>query len=61
MSSGTIVYAPGKWSLKEKLDARDYTERVMTYKGSARSKGRVRTALPGFDQDAYIPNMDADK
>lgn len=51
-------YAPGKWSLKESWMHVIDTERIMAYRALRVARGD-ETALPGFHQDAYIPNMNA--
>lgn len=52
-------YAEGKWSIKEVLLHLIDTERVFAYR--AMRAGRMdKTPLPGFDQDAYVPNSNAD-
>lgn len=53
-------YASGKWSLKESFLHVIDAERVFTYRALRMSRGD-KTPLPGFDQDDYVPNSDADQ
>ena len=52
------AYAEGKWTIKELLIHMIDTERILAYRalGIARND---KTALPGFDQDAFTPFMNA--
>lgn len=52
---GEYRYAPGKWSLKEVLGHMADTERVMSYRLLAISRGET-AAFPSFDQDEYVEN-----
>jgi hypothetical protein len=53
---GDYRYAPGKWSLKEVVGHLSDTERVFSYR--ALRIGRAdATALPGFDDQSYVPEM----
>lgn len=47
-------YAPGKWSIKEILGHLTDTERIFGYRLLRISRGDP-TALPGFDEKAYVP------
>lgn len=51
-------YAPGKWTLAESLVHMIDTERVFQYR-ALRFARNDTTNLPGFDQDAYVPNSNA--
>lgn len=53
-------YAPNKWTLKEMLIHLIDTERVMVYR-ALRVSRNDKTPLPGFDQDFYAPNSNANK
>jgi len=56
---GGFRYAPGKWSIKEVVGHLADTERIMTDRALRIGRGDV-TPLPGFDEDAYVPAMEAD-
>ena len=47
-------YAPGKWTLGESLVHVTDTERVFAYRLLRVARGDM-TPLPGFDQDAWVP------
>lgn len=47
-------YAPGKWTLAESLVHVVDTERVFAYRLLRIARGDA-TPLPGFDQDAWVP------
>lgn len=51
---GQRAYAPGKWTLLESLVHTVDTERVFAYRMLRAARGD-RTALVGFDQDAWVP------
>ena len=51
-------YAPKKWTIKELLLHVIDTERVFAYRILRMSRGDT-TPLPGFDQDVFVPNSDA--
>ncbi|MEM7370055.1 MAG: DinB family protein [Bacteroidota bacterium] len=53
-------YASGKWSLKESFLHMIDAERVFIYRAMRIARGD-QTPLPGFDQNAYVPNSDADQ
>jgi uncharacterized damage-inducible protein DinB len=50
-------YAKGKWSIPEIIVHLIDTERVLTYRILAVSRGDS-SPLPGFDQDMFIKNID---
>ncbi len=50
--------APGKWSIKEVLIHLIDCERVFAYRALAIARGEQQP-LPGFDQDAYVANTQA--
>jgi hypothetical protein len=47
-------YAPGKWSVKEVVGHVCDAERVFAYRALRFARGD-RTALPGFDERAWVP------
>ncbi|MEM9723081.1 MAG: DinB family protein [Bacteroidota bacterium] len=49
-------YAPGKWTVKEVFGHIIDTERVFAYRALRFARGD-KTELPGFDQEAYVPEM----
>jgi len=53
-------YAKGKWTIPEVMMHLIDTERVLTYRILAISRGDT-TPLPGFDQDVYIKGIDVQK
>ncbi len=58
-SRGTFRYAAGKWSIKEVIGHLADTERIMSDRVLRIGRGDP-TPLPGFDEDAYVPAMEAD-
>jgi hypothetical protein len=58
-SRGSFRYAPGKWSIKEVIGHLTDTERIMSVRALRIARGDP-TPLPGFDEDAYVPAMEAD-
>ena len=54
------AYAPGKWSLLESLLHVADSERVFAYRLLRIARGD-QTPLPGFDQDAWVPQSDANR
>jgi len=53
-------YAPGKWTLAESILHVTDTERVFSYRLLRVARGDS-TPLPGFDQDAWVPESRADR
>lgn len=54
------AYAGGKWTVAEVIIHIIDTERVFQYRALRFSRGD-RTPLPGFEQDDYVPNSNADR
>ncbi len=52
-------YAPGKWSVKEVLLHMADAERVFAYRALRFARADA-TALPGFDENAWVPVSGAD-
>jgi|CXWL01.1.fsa_nt_gi uncharacterized damage-inducible protein DinB len=48
-------YAPGKWSIKEVVGHLCDAERIFAYRALRIGRGDS-TALPGFDENLYVPN-----
>lgn len=57
-SRGDWRYAPGKWSIKEVMLHVTDTERVFSYR-ALRFARKDPAPLPGFDQDAWMPESGA--
>ncbi len=53
-------YAEGKWSIKDVLNHIIDTERVFSYR-AMRICRNDKTELPGFDQDIFVENANADQ
>jgi len=51
-------YAEGKWSIKEMMMHVIDAERIFAYRALRISRGD-QTALPGFDQNEYVPSYRA--
>ncbi|HUF36868.1 MAG TPA: DinB family protein, partial [Gemmatimonadales bacterium] len=56
---GDHRYAPGKWSIKEIVGHLADAERIFAYRALRFGRGDP-TALPAFDENAYVPAMEAD-
>ena len=54
------AYADGKWTIAEALIHVLDTERVFQYRALRFMRGD-KTPLPGFDQDLFVPNSNADR
>ncbi len=54
------AYAEGKWTIAEALLHVLDTERVFQYRALRFMRGD-KTPLPGFDQNLYVPNSNADR
>ncbi len=55
---GDYRYASRKWSLKEVVGHLSDTERVFAYRALRIGRGDT-TSLPGFDDQAYVPELRA--
>jgi hypothetical protein len=55
---GDHRYAPDKWSIKEVVGHLSDTERVFAYRALRIGRGD-RTPLPGYDDQAYVPEQRA--
>jgi hypothetical protein len=53
-----FAYAEGKWTVGELLGHIIDAERIFTYRALCFSRGD-KTNLPGFDENAYVPNSNA--
>lgn len=53
-------YAPGKWSIRELLQHVIDTERIFAYRILCIARGEQQP-LPGFDENAYAQNSNADQ
>ena len=53
-------YAEGKWTIKEIIQHIIDTERIFSYRALRISRNDI-TALPGFEQDDYAANTEANK
>lgn len=53
-------YAEGKWTLKELIQHVIDTERVFAYRALCFARND-QTALPGFDQDVFVANGNANQ
>ncbi|MGJ8593047.1 MAG: DinB family protein [Aquaticitalea sp.] len=57
-SKHEYCYADDKWTVKEVLLHIIDTERIFAYR-ALRIARKDKTALPGFDQDEYVPHSNA--
>jgi hypothetical protein len=55
---GDYRYAPGKWSIKEIVGHLSDAERIFAYRALRIGRGDI-TPLPGFEEEAYVPEMRA--
>jgi uncharacterized damage-inducible protein DinB len=59
-SRGGHRYAEGKWSIRESIGHMADTERVFAYR-AVRFARNDSTALPGFDENAFVANASFDQ
>ncbi|MGQ0764041.1 MAG: DinB family protein [Gemmatimonadota bacterium] len=58
-SAGGRRYAEGKWSIREVISHMSDTERVFAYR-ALRFARNDQTGLPGFDENSFVANGNAD-
>jgi len=58
-SRGGHRYAPGKWSVKELVGHLSDAERIFAYRALRFARGDA-SPLAAFDENAYVPAMEAD-
>ena len=57
---GSFRYAEGKWSISEVINHLMDCERIIAYR-ALRFARKDYTDLPGFDENAYAPNANAER
>lgn len=57
---GGFRYVAGKWSIKEIVGHLSDAERIFSYRALCIARGDA-TPLPGFDENAYAPEVRADE
>ena len=53
-ATASVRYAPEKWTVREVIGHLGDVERVLSYRALRFARGDT-TALPGFDENAYVP------
>jgi len=53
MAAGTLVYAPGKWTIKQIAGHLSDDERIFVYRALCLARNEP-LALPGFDENEYV-------
>ena len=53
-ATASVRYAPEKWTAREVIGHLNDVERVLSYRALRFARGDA-TALPGFDENAYVP------
>lgn len=53
-AAAAVRYAPEKWTAREVIGHLSDVERVLSYRALRFARGDA-TALPGFDENAYVP------
>ena len=56
-AAASVRYAPEKWTAREVIGHLSDVERVLSYRALRFARGDT-TALPGFDENAYVPAAD---
>jgi hypothetical protein len=56
----SLRYAPEKWTVREVIGHLSDCERILSYRALRIARGDA-TALPGFDENAYVPAADFER
>jgi uncharacterized damage-inducible protein DinB len=59
-TGASVRYAPEKWTVREVIGHVNDVERVLSYRALRFARGDT-TALPGFDENAYVPAGDFER